>query len=119
MSTVLDAPVSTAPVNLTQDAVQQLAEIRNHENIPGDYCLRIGVKGGGCSGFSYVLGFDLPQESDDSFDSNGIRVVMNKAHAIYLLGMEIDFVNGLNNRGFTFNNPNASSTCGCGTSFAA
>jgi iron-sulfur cluster assembly protein len=89
------------------------------ENIPADYCLRIGVKGGGCSGFSYVLGFDQPQEGDDRYEINGINVVMNKAHAIYLLGMEIDFVSGLDNRGFTFDNPNAKSTCGCGTSFSA
>lgn len=89
------------------------------ENIPADYCLRVGVKGGGCSGFSYVLGFDLQKDDDDTFEINDLKIVMNKAHAIYLLGMEIDFVTGLENRGFTFNNPNASSTCGCGTSFSA
>ena len=111
--------VATAPVQLSFGAVQQLQEIRQSEKIPDDYCLRVGVKGGGCSGFSYVLGFDSPNESDETFDSGGIKVVMNKAHAIYLLGMEVDFVSGLENRGFTFNNPNASSTCGCGTSFAA
>lgn len=119
METLLDTPVATAPIMLTGSAVEQLNLIREQENIPAGYCLRVGVKGGGCSGFSYVLGFDLPQESDDYFDINGIRVVMNKAHAIYLLGMEVDFVTGLDNRGFTFNNPNATSTCGCGTSFSA
>jgi iron-sulfur cluster assembly protein len=77
------------------------------------------VKGGGCSGFSYVLGFDEPKEGDETLDVNGIRVFMQKSHAIYLLGMEIDFLEGLNNRGFSFNNPNAKDTCGCGTSFAA
>ncbi len=119
METLLEMPTVTSPVMLTEDAVAQLNQIRQQENIPAEYCLRVGVKGGGCSGFSYVLGFDLPQDSDDTFDVNGIRVVMNKAHAIYLLGMEVDFHNGLDNRGFTFNNPNASSTCGCGTSFSA
>lgn len=119
MDTLLDTPVVTSPVLLTEGAVEQLNLIRQQENIPADYCLRVGVKGGGCSGFSYVLGFDLPQDNDDIFEANGIRVVMNKAHAIYLLGMEVDFLNGLDNRGFTFNNPNASSTCGCGTSFSA
>lgn len=119
MDTLLDSPAVATPVSLTDGAVEQLNLIREQENIPADYCLRVGVKGGGCSGFSYVLGFDLPQDSDDRFEINGIPVVMNKAHAIYLLGMEIDFLNGLNNRGFTFNNPNASSTCGCGTSFSA
>lgn len=110
---------ATSPLSLTDGAVEQLNLIREQENIPADHCLRVGVKGGGCSGFSYILGFDLPETGDDVFEVNGIRVVMNKAHAIYLLGMEIDFVNGLQNRGFTFNNPNASSTCGCGTSFSA
>jgi iron-sulfur cluster assembly protein len=119
METLLDTPTVTSPVMLTEGAVEQLNQIRQQENIPADYCLRVGVKGGGCSGFSYVLGFDLPQSNDDTFDISGIRVVMNKAHAIYLLGMEVDFVTGLDNRGFTFNNPNASSTCGCGTSFSA
>lgn len=119
METLLETPTVTSPVMLTDGAVEQLNQIRRQENIPADYCLRVGVKGGGCSGFSYVLGFDLPQANDDTFDINGIRVVMNKAHAIYLLGMEVDFVSGLDNRGFTFNNPNAASTCGCGTSFSA
>lgn len=109
----------TAPVMLTDGAVAQLNQIRVKENIPADYRLRVGVKGGGCSGFTYVLGFDQPQENDSHFVSNGIQIVMDKAHALYLLGMEIDFRSGLDNRGFTFNNPNASSTCGCGTSFSA
>lgn len=119
MEAVLASPAIAAPVQLTSGAVAQLNQIRQSENIPADYCLRLGVKGGGCSGFSYILGFDLPAPEDDSFEINGIQVVMNKAHAIYLLGMEVDFVSGLDNRGFTFNNPNASSTCGCGTSFSA
>lgn len=113
------AVLNDTPIQLTAGALEQLAGIRSQENIPADYCLRVGVKGGGCSGFSYVLGFDLPQDNDDMFEIEGLKVVMNKAHAIYLLGMEIDFVSGLDNRGFTFNNPNATSTCGCGTSFSA
>lgn len=119
MEMVLDQPVVAAPISLTDGAVEQLKQIRSSENVPADYGLRVGVKGGGCSGFSYVLGFDAPQELDDVFEINGIRVMMNKAHAIYLLGMQIDFVSGLENRGFTFENPNATSTCGCGTSFSA
>ena len=120
MDTMLDQPTTTsAPVSITEGAVDQLNQIREQENIPEDHFLRIGVKGGGCSGFTYVLGFDLAGEGDEHFTVNGIKVIMNKAHAIYLLGMQIDFVQGLDNRGFTFDNPNASSTCGCGTSFAA
>ncbi|MBL7806909.1 MAG: iron-sulfur cluster assembly accessory protein [Saprospiraceae bacterium] len=119
MGTITETNTSTAPLSLTQGAIEQLNLIRQQENIPADYFLRVGVKGGGCSGFSYVLGFDKAQENDDIFDISGIQVVMNKAHAIYLLGMEVDFHNGLDNRGFTFDNPNATSTCGCGTSFSA
>jgi iron-sulfur cluster assembly accessory protein len=80
--------------------------------------LRIGVKGGGCSGLSYVLGFDQKKENDNQYDSEGITYVIEKAHELYLAGMEIDWQGGLNSRGFTFRNPNASATCGCGTSFA-
>lgn len=118
METVLEK-ATAAPIGLTQGAVEQLQQIRREENIPEEYGLRVGVKGGGCSGFSYILGFDVPQEQDDVFYLDGFKIIMNKAHAIYLLGMEVDFVNGLDNRGFTFNNPNATSTCGCGTSFSA
>ncbi len=114
-----DSITNTQVISLTAGARNQLSEIRKESNIPEDYMLRVGVKGGGCSGFSYILGFDLPKEGDDVYDIDGVKVIMNKAHSIYLLGMEIDFVSGLENRGFTFNNPNATSTCGCGTSFSA
>ncbi len=80
--------------------------------------LRVGVKGGGCSGLSYVLGFDQKQEDDDVYETEGVSFIMNKAHGLYLMGMQIDWQDGLNARGFTFKNPNASKTCGCGTSFA-
>lgn len=120
MENTLAQPTTTqTPILLTEGAIDQLNQIRLQEGIPDDYYLRVGVKGGGCSGFSYVLGFDQATDNDDRFEINGVQVIMNKAHAIYLLGMEVDFVNGLSNRGFTFNNPNASSTCGCGTSFSA
>ena len=119
MATQVEHPVATTPVSLTEGAVQQLNQIRKQEDVPEDYVLRVGVEGGGCSGFSYILRFDQADQNDEVFDIKGVRVAMNKAHAIYLLGMEVDFVQGLNNRGFTFNNPNAASTCGCGTSFSA
>jgi iron-sulfur cluster assembly protein len=107
------------PITITASAVSQLEVIKNQEKIPQEHGLRVGVKGGGCSGFSYVLGFDSPMEGDDIFEVSGLKVLMQRSHALYLMGMEIDWVEGLNNRGFSFNNPNASSTCGCGTSFAA
>lgn len=111
--------VTTQPIQLTDSAIKQLQRIREEQNIPADHGLRVGVKGGGCSGFSYMLGFDLPQDNDQRFEINGIPVLMQKSHAIYLVGIEIDWHEGLNNRGFTFNNPNATDTCGCGTSFSA
>ncbi|MEN0045849.1 MAG: iron-sulfur cluster assembly accessory protein [Bacteroidota bacterium] len=107
------------PLTLTEGAVKQLKRIAGEQNIPADHGLRIGVKGGGCSGFSYILGFDLQKENDQVFEIEGIKVLMQKSHAMYLMGMEIDWVEGLQNRGFSFNNPNATDTCGCGTSFAA
>jgi iron-sulfur cluster assembly protein len=106
-------------VNLTDATIRELNRIKEEQSIPNNYGLRLGVKGGGCSGFTYVLGFDEAKDGDDNFDIKGINVMMQKAHAIYLLGMEVDWVEGLNNRGFVFNNPNAKETCGCGTSFSA
>ncbi len=108
-----------APIKLTQGALNALHRIKADQSISDEHGLRIGVKGGGCSGFSYILGFDRKQENDQEFEIGGMRVFMQKSHGIYLLGMEIDWVEGLNNRGFSFNNPNASETCGCGTSFSA
>ncbi len=110
---------TTAPLTLTDSAIVQLKRIYEEQNIPEGHGLRVGVKGGGCSGFSYILGFDAHQEGDDVFEIGGIKVFMQKSHALYLMGMEVDWVEGLNNRGFSFNNPNAKSTCGCGTSFDA
>ncbi len=107
------------PIILTETAKTQLKRIMAEQKVPENYGLRVGVKGGGCSGFSYVLGFDERKDKDDVHEIGGMKVYMEKAHAIYLLGMEIDWVEGLNNRGFTFTNPNASDTCGCGTSFSA
>lgn len=115
----MNTTTTAAPISLTAGAIRQLQRIREEQNVPADHGLRIGVKGGGCSGFSYILGFDVPKENDQTFDIGDIKVLMQKSHGIYLLGMEIDWVEGLNNRGFTFNNPNASDTCGCGTSFSA
>lgn len=119
MSEVQEKNTLTTPISITAHAVKELEAIRNKENIPEDYGLRVGVKGGGCSGFTYILGFDHKKEGDQEFEVKGMKVYLQNAHALYLLGMEIDFVIGLNNRGFSFNNPNATDTCGCGTSFDA
>jgi iron-sulfur cluster assembly accessory protein len=109
---------TTAPVTLTSSAVTEIKRLMGEEGFDKTKILRIGVKGGGCSGMTYVLGFDAKTEKDESYEIEGIPVIMEKAHGIYLAGMEVDWQGGLNSRGFTFNNPNASKTCGCGTSFA-
>ena len=116
MSTV---KTSMQPITLTPGAIEQLKRIQKEQSVPADHGLQVGVKGGGCSGFSYILGFDVIKEKDDIYEINGLKVMIEKAHGIYLLGMEIDWLDGLNNRGFTFNNPNAKESCGCGTSFSA
>lgn len=110
--------VTTSPVSFTEGAILEINKLMNAEGFDNTMLLRVGVKGGGCSGMTYILGFDHKQENDNEFEVNGIRCIMDKAHEIYLFGMQVDWQDGLNNRGFTFKNPNASSTCGCGTSFA-
>jgi iron-sulfur cluster assembly accessory protein len=110
--------VESIPVTLTESAINELKRLMGEEGFDTAQQLRVGVKGGGCSGMTYVLGFDLPQDDDQHFDIEGIPCIMNKSHQLYLHGMEIDWQGGLNSRGFTFSNPNASKTCGCGTSFA-
>lgn len=107
-----------APVTLTEGAVKEVKMLMEKEGFDASQYLRIGVKGGGCSGMTYIMGFDHKADKDAVFEIAGIRCIMDKAHEVYLFGMQIDWQNGLNNRGFTFKNPNASSTCGCGTSFA-
>ena len=119
MSTAKDTSTAKAPIQLTESALRELRRIIEEQKVSSEHGLRVGVKGGGCSGFSYVLGFDELKENDQVFEVGGLRVFMQKGHALYLLGMEIDWVDGLNNRGFSFNNPNAKDTCGCGESFSA
>lgn len=110
--------ITKIPVTLTANAVQEIKRLMDESDFDHTQKLRIGVKGGGCTGLTYVLGFDKPQDGDEFFEIEGIECIMNTSHQIYLLGMEIDWQDGLNSRGFTFTNPNASKTCGCGTSFA-
>ena len=81
--------------------------------------IRVGVKGGGCSGLSYDLSFDTELKEDDKvFEDNGMKVVVDKKSFLYLIGTELDYSGGLNGKGFIFKNPNANRTCGCGESFA-
>ena len=115
----VETTTSLSPLTITEGAITQLKRIFAEQELTSEHGLRVGVKGGGCSGFSYVLGFDIKKDKDEEFELNGLRVFMEKAHMIYLMGMEIDWLDGLNNRGFTFTNPNAKQTCGCGSSFSA
>lgn len=116
MSTV--AEIAVAPVTFTDGAINELHKLKDQQELSDDFGLRVGVEGGGCSGMSYVLGFDQKKDGDQEYHISGVKIYMHKAHGLYLAGMQIDFQDGLNARGFTFNNPNAASTCGCGTSFA-
>ncbi len=106
------------PVQLSENAVNEVKRLMSEPGFDENQYLRVGVKGGGCSGMSYVLGFDKKEEDDEVYDIAGVPVIVKKAHGIYLFGMQVDYQSGLNARGFVFNNPNASSTCGCGSSFA-
>lgn len=105
-------------MKLTAGAVKQIKKLMQEPGFNASQKLRLGVKGGGCSGMTYILGFDQPAANDVGFELEGISCVMDRAHELYLAGMEVDWEEGLNNRGFTFTNPNASKTCGCGTSFS-
>ncbi len=109
--------INKTPVTFTSGAVREIKRLMNEEGFDNEKFLRVGVKGGGCSGMTYVLEFDTKTEKDEDFEIEGIPCIINPAHSIYLTNMEVHWEGGLNSRGFTFNNPNASTTCGCGTSF--
>ena len=106
-------------LKLTDSAVEQVKKLLARDQRAG-YGLRVGVTDGGCSGFSYKLDFDNQQKPEDMmFEFGGIPVYIDRASAPYLSGTVIDFVTGLHGGGFKFSNPNATGTCGCGTSFSA
>ena len=109
-------PTSSNLLKLSDTAAAELKRLS--ETFPSGQIVRIGVKGGGCSGLTYILDQTEPQPDDVILDFGMLQVAVSQAHALYLHGVELDFGSGLDNRGFIFNNPNASSTCGCGTSFA-
>lgn len=109
---------TSAPVRFTEGAIAEIRRLMSAEGFDQSQHLRVGVKGGGCSGMTYVLGFDQKEEKDELYEADEISFIMNPSHGLYLFGMEIDWQGGLNSRGFTFKNPNAANTCGCGTSFS-
>jgi iron-sulfur cluster assembly protein len=108
-------------VTLTERAANEVKRIVDEQKLEDGIMLRVGVTGGGCSGFSYALGFatDFDAEKDSKFQCHGVDVVVDRKSALYLEGTTVDFFEGLEKRGFTFENPNAVKSCGCGSSFQA
>jgi iron-sulfur cluster assembly protein len=106
-------------ITVTEKAKEKLDALRIEGNHPGDSFVRVGVAGGGCSGLTYVLDFDHDLKADDKvYEDKGVKIVCDKKSFLYLVGTQLEFSDGLNGKGFVFNNPNASRTCGCGESFA-
>jgi iron-sulfur cluster assembly protein len=106
-------------ITVSENAKNHAIELIKEQNHPADTFIRVGVEGGGCSGLSYKLEFDNQlKEGDQMFEDKGIKVVVDRKSFLYLVGTELEYTGGLNGKGFVFNNPNASRTCGCGESFS-
>jgi iron-sulfur cluster assembly protein len=113
--------VEASSLTLTVAAAGAIRKIITEQGLPEHTRLRVGVKGAGCSGFSYVLDLteEPPTEHDEELECNGVKMVVDQKSLLYLAGVEIDYKDEVMRQGFTFNNPNATSTCGCGSSFSA
>lgn len=112
-------PVANPGVTMTEKAAAQVRLVQEREGRVGSF-LRMSVVGGGCSGLSYKLSFEEgPKERDKTFSIHGVNVVVDGKSLLFLKGIELDFTDGLTGQGFVFGNPNAKSTCGCGSSFSA
>jgi len=106
-------------ITISETAKEYIAQLKEKENHPDDSFVRVGVKGGGCSGLSYEMKFDTEEKDGDQvFVDKGVKLVVGMKSLLYLYGTELDYSGGLNGKGLFFNNPNASRTCGCGESFA-
>ena len=115
-------PVDTASlpdVKLTPKAIEMVSKMRAKEGLSAEHGMRIGVVGGGCSGFQYSLNFDTQKEGDRVTDFGGVLVLVDEISLPYIAGTTLDYVEGLHGAGFRFDNPRASRTCGCGSSFSA
>ena len=112
------APADTA-VKLTPKALEIVKAMHSKEKLGADVGLRIGVTGGGCSGFQYALNFDSHKDGDVVTVLDGIKIYVDEVSLPYIGGTTLDYVEGLHNAGFRFDNPRASRTCGCGSSFSA
>lgn len=117
-TTMVDPTAQQEEIALTEKAAAQVRKIKAENSIPESHGLRLAVKGGGCSGMTYVLGFDeAPKEKDVILQYHGITVFVDPKSLFFLSGTVLDFSDGLNGKGFVFNNPQAKKTCGCGNSF--
>jgi iron-sulfur cluster insertion protein len=106
-------------LTLTDKAVEMVKDAMQREGLAG-YGIRIGVMGGGCSGFQYSMDFEsAPKDGDVTLEQEGVKLYVDAMSSMYLQGVTVDYVVGLQGAGFKFNNPNAKSTCGCGSSFTA
>lgn len=109
---------NTKELIVTEKARNEILRIMQSNNIPENYGLRVGVKGGGCSGLTYTLNFDVEEKPGDTIiESEKVKLFIDGKSLFYLMGTQLDFSDGLNGRGFVFKNPNAAKTCGCGESF--
>ncbi len=108
-------------VKLTERAAEEVKRFRTEHNFDDTMFLRIGVAGGGCSGFNYTLNFDdsFDEKADSKYEFHGVPLVVDKKSALYLDGTTVDWFDSLEKQGFTFDNPNAVKSCGCGSSFSA
>lgn len=114
----METTIQNDEIRLTERAIREVKSIRAQNNIGDEFQLRIGVKGGGCSGLSYSLGFDADvRDNDVHFEFDGVNLIIDGKSLFYLSGTELDYSDGLMGRGFVFNNPKATKTCGCGSSF--
>lgn len=105
-------------IQVSDSAARQVQLLKERDKLTPDEFLRVSVKEGGCSGFSYKLDFDkIKKDNDKIFECNGVQLVVDSKSLLYLMGMTLNFDGGLNGKGFTFSNPNATKTCGCGFSF--
>lgn len=104
-------------LSITDKALGQIRTIAQTENVDGSKGLRLAVTGGGCSGLSYKIEFSAHKEKDNVLDFGDVKVFIDPKSVIYLKGIVLDFKDGLNGKGFVFDNPNAKNTCGCGESF--
>jgi iron-sulfur cluster assembly protein len=106
-----------AAIALTDGAAAKVKELLAGQEDAAEQALRVAVRGGGCSGFQYALAFDKAREDDHVFEHNGVSVIVDKVSMQFVLGSEVDFVDGLEGAGFAVNNPNVVAACGCGSSF--